>query len=362
MLQVLSEMVGAEKLLAAVALAELVCCLEMAHTLLPILIVGVARNTVHPELAVALKVFAAVSAGIKLATASLVLVESLGVVVQGLAAPAMSADVQTVLVALGLILVLEAVATVQALILLFSFMSTVRGLALKSTISQTKERKKNLLKLLQGCELLRLLGAALAHEETGKLVGITLELADATRRRNAAVTLRRASTRNRPAGRDIQRRIARTVAIWRSSHRVTHRRQSTARVATRRSAVIARRSSSHGILAASRPHGRVRNSAEARCRRAPVNLSAAHHFDLRRCGRKRVVNIQRRRGTALHANAISVGKIQALHLAIVDGAFATVVCVAVWRRAVVVRAFAVSPAVERERCRGHVWRSGGCVG
>lgn len=143
-LEVLAEVVGTEELLAAVALPELVHLLQMPDSFLPILVCDVpmcrsaGRDTAPGE------VLAAVAAGIRFAGPVCALVERPVECLERRAAPTMPPHVKAVLVALSLVLVLEAVAAEVALILLFLFVSS---------------------EFLGRLELLGLLRATFAHEE-----------------------------------------------------------------------------------------------------------------------------------------------------------------------------------------------------
>lgn len=148
MLQVLTEVVCAVKLLGRVALPKLVHLLEVTDALFPILVSGsflhgtpVARAG---RRAGAGEFVSTVAAGISLARAVGGLVEGTVVARQRRARPRMTSHMQRILVAFSLILILEAVAAKVALILLLSLMSC---------------------ELIRRLKLLGLLGAALAHVE-----------------------------------------------------------------------------------------------------------------------------------------------------------------------------------------------------
>lgn len=106
-LEVLAEVVGAVELLARVALAELVHALEVPHAVFPVL---VARHRPVRALARPGELLAAVAAHVGLAGPCRALVERPLPAGQGRTGPAMSPDVERVLMSLCLILVLEAVA------------------------------------------------------------------------------------------------------------------------------------------------------------------------------------------------------------------------------------------------------------
>lgn len=117
----LSEVVGSEKLLARVAFAELVHFLQMPEARLPVLLCRLASA---PSRAAATELVTTEATYVRFAWLVCALVESVVVAVfeQSRAGPAVSPHVETVLMALGLVLVLEAVATERAFVLLFSLM------------------------------------------------------------------------------------------------------------------------------------------------------------------------------------------------------------------------------------------------
>jgi hypothetical protein len=124
MLQVLAKMVRAEELLARVALAELVCVLQMSDALVPVLIGNVSwRSAAH--LTGPGELFAAISARVGLARARCAVVEGPLVTCQCAARPAVAAHVQAVLVPLCLVLVLESAAAEGTFVLLLGLMRAV---------------------------------------------------------------------------------------------------------------------------------------------------------------------------------------------------------------------------------------------
>lgn len=109
-LEVLSEMVCAEELLAGVALPELVNLLQVADTLLPILVRSMTGCRCTRSPAVTRELFPTVAASVGLARSVGTVVESTVVTVQSRATPAVSTYMETVLVTFRFILVLESVA------------------------------------------------------------------------------------------------------------------------------------------------------------------------------------------------------------------------------------------------------------
>lgn len=126
-LQMLAEVVCPVKLLGRVALSELVHVLQMPDPLVPVMFCGVPRydaaaeGTVPGTAAGPGELVAAVAARIGLARAVRRVVKSAIVARKRRTRPRVAADVQRVLVALGFVLVLEAVAAEQAFVLLLSF-------------------------------------------------------------------------------------------------------------------------------------------------------------------------------------------------------------------------------------------------
>jgi hypothetical protein len=126
-LQVLAEVICAEKLLGRIALAELVYSLEMLVALFNVLLGGISWHdtTVQGPAARAHarpgKVESAVTAGVSFTRPIRWVVKGPVVAWQGGARPGVPPHMQRVLVAFCLILVLESVATIIALILFLSF-------------------------------------------------------------------------------------------------------------------------------------------------------------------------------------------------------------------------------------------------
>lgn len=143
-LQMLPEMVRPVELLRRIALPELVDVLEMPDALIPILLRRVSWRPAVLCLPAAHELLPAIPARIRLARPVGALVERAVVAGQGGTGPAVAADMEGVLVPLGLVLVLEAISAKATLILFFSFVCA---------------------KLLRGFKLARLLGTAVAHEE-----------------------------------------------------------------------------------------------------------------------------------------------------------------------------------------------------
>lgn len=117
-LEVLPEVICPEKLFAAVALAEFVNFLEMADALFPVLVGGMARRRGPWAATISWELLTAVAACVCLAGAVGAVMEGTVISVQSRAAPAVSAYVKTVLMAFGLVLVLESVSTKRAFVLL----------------------------------------------------------------------------------------------------------------------------------------------------------------------------------------------------------------------------------------------------
>ena len=117
-LEMLAEMVGAVELLARVAFAKFVRILEMDDALLQVLVRDETAVLV-PGRPCPLKLLAAIPAAVGLARVGRALVESSLVARQRRAGPAVPADVERVLVALGFVLVLEPIAAEGAFVLLF---------------------------------------------------------------------------------------------------------------------------------------------------------------------------------------------------------------------------------------------------
>jgi hypothetical protein len=124
-LEVLSEVVRAVELLAAVAFPELVDFLKMSDSFIPILIGSVTWHVTARPMAASREVFAAVAAGVGLAWLGGAVVERPVITRKRGATPAVTSHVEAVLMSLSLILVLEAIATERALVLFFRFMRTV---------------------------------------------------------------------------------------------------------------------------------------------------------------------------------------------------------------------------------------------
>ncbi|KAK5629229.1 hypothetical protein RRF57_004944 [Xylaria bambusicola] len=121
--KMLSEVICAIEFFARVALPELMSFLQMLQSHVPITLSCVPCTCSSPT---AHKFFTAIAAGIGLAGPVLTFVKSS--VKPGhekcRTGPAMASDVQTILVAFSLVLVLETITTERALVLFLSFMCT----------------------------------------------------------------------------------------------------------------------------------------------------------------------------------------------------------------------------------------------
>lgn len=129
-LEVLPEVVGPPKLLGDVALAELVHLLQVLRPGFPVLVCNL-PSTVGRETREASgpgKIPAAVAAAVGLAGTGGAVVEGVLEGEHGAARPAVAAEVERVLVALGFVLVLEAVGAELALVLFFGFVGAKMNL------------------------------------------------------------------------------------------------------------------------------------------------------------------------------------------------------------------------------------------
>jgi hypothetical protein len=125
MLQMLAKMIRAIKLFAAVAFPKLVNFLQVAYTLLPVLVTDVPRRRGPRAAATPGELFPTVATGISLARSVCAVMERAIVPAQCGTAPAVTTYMEAVLMAFCLILVLEAIATEAALILLLGLMRAV---------------------------------------------------------------------------------------------------------------------------------------------------------------------------------------------------------------------------------------------
>ena len=116
MLEMLAEMVCAEKLLARVAFAELVNVLKMACALFPVLVVNKGAIWISPCPG---ELVPAVTTCISFAWPCRTVVERPIVARQRRTRPAVTPDMERVLVPLCFVFVLEAVSTKATLVLLF---------------------------------------------------------------------------------------------------------------------------------------------------------------------------------------------------------------------------------------------------
>lgn len=116
-LEVLAEMIGSVELLARVALAEFVHILEMANTVVPVLFLFPAPG----------KLLTAVSTNIRLTEPCGAVMKRAFVRGQGRAGPAVTPDMERILMPLGFVLVLEPVAAECAAVLFLGLMHSNPG-------------------------------------------------------------------------------------------------------------------------------------------------------------------------------------------------------------------------------------------
>lgn len=121
----LPKVICAEKLFAAVALPKLVHFLEVANALFPVLVGSMARCGSTRASPVSRELLTTVSTRVCFTGAIRTVVERTIIAIQGRATPAVSANVKTILVAFGLILVLESISAERTFILLLGFVRPV---------------------------------------------------------------------------------------------------------------------------------------------------------------------------------------------------------------------------------------------
>ena len=126
-LKMLSEVIRPEELLAAVALPKLVIRHEVLRALVPVLVRRRATDTASGHGTGAVEIPTAVATGVGFARPVCAFMERLAVVRKRFTAPTVPSHVETVLVPLCLVLVLEAIATKRTLVLFLCRVRTRGG-------------------------------------------------------------------------------------------------------------------------------------------------------------------------------------------------------------------------------------------
>lgn len=141
-LEMLSKMVRSEELLAGITLAELVHLLQMAESVVPVVFCGLA---VAAAATAARKLIPAIATSVSFAWPIATFVECLIIAcnMQGRARPAMPPNMQAVLMTFCLILVLEAISTKGAFILLLCRMCANVGKRVSLTCAKGNKKTKN---------------------------------------------------------------------------------------------------------------------------------------------------------------------------------------------------------------------------